>query len=316
MRIVFMGSGGFATPTIEALLASEHEVVKVFTQPDRHAGRGRHTRPTPVKNAATALGIPVYQPASLKTGEALDELRKAECELVVVVAYGHLLPGAMLTIPERGCINAHASLLPKYRGAAPVPHAILNGEPETGITVFRLNEKFDQGDVLARKAEPITAEDTTGSILARLAPMAAQLVLEVIGEMSAGWLQPIPQIDAQATRAPKLSKAMGEIDWRLTRVQIDRRVRAFQPWPTAYTFFPTRKGRRHVGILHTSEPELHTPLSGPPGTILSTGQHTGLIVACKDGPLRLDMIKPEGKRAMSGLDFIHGHSIKPGTMIG
>ncbi len=316
MRLVFLGSDAFAVPTLEALLASDHTVARVFTQPDRPAGRGRQERVTPVKHCAQAHGLDLVQPATLKRGAATPLLEAVEPDLAVVVAYGHLIPPDMLAVPTHGCINAHASLLPKYRGAAPVPHAILAGETETGVTAFRLNERFDAGEMLGRRVVPIQPDDTSGALLDRLAPVAASLVLEVVAAIAEGRECPLPQTEAQATKAPKLKKEAGEIDWSASRAHIDRRVRSFQPWPLAYTFVPAPKGRRRLTVLAVSLPDAAANESLLPGTVVRADPKQGLIVQCGDGALRLDAVRPEGRSTMTGPAFVRGANLDAGTRLG
>jgi len=315
MRLVFLGSDAFAVPTLNALVARDHDVALVYTQPDRAAGRGRHAESTPVKRAAEALGFPVVQPESLRDGRALAHLDAAAPDLAVVVAYGHLIPPAMLASPAHGFINAHASLLPKYRGAAPVPHAILNHEAETGVTVFRLNERFDAGAILGRAAIPIAPDETAGGLLARLAPLAATLVLEVIGQIQAGWAQPLPQAEAEATRAPKLAKDMGRIDWSAPRREIDARVRAFQPWPLAYTFFPAKRGPQRVTILKVSPAAGAPGISAAPGTVIAADARSGITIQAGDGPLHLACIRPAGKRDMDSAEYMRGARLAAGETL-
>lgn len=314
MRIVFCGSGAFGAPTLEGLAADGHEIVRVWTQPDRPAGRGGRTRPTPIKTLAAELGVPVYQPHTLKDGEALDTLRTDEPDVAVVVAYGHLIPADMLAVPHHGFVNLHASLLPKYRGAAPVPHAILQGETETGVTVFRLNERWDAGDILDKAVLPIEDDDTTGSLLTKMAPMGADLMRGIVGQMVAGWVSAKPQTDTEATKAPKLTKEMGHIDWTGSQAHIDRMVRAFQPWPLAYTYIHTGKGKTRLALLDVENAPM--PRRRPePGTVLHADDKDGLIVMAGDGPLFLREIKPEGKRAMSGRDYLRGARIEAGMTL-
>jgi methionyl-tRNA formyltransferase len=315
MRLVYCGSGGFGLPTFDALVEDNHEFALVLTQPDRPAGRGGRIRETPIARRARALGIPLHQPETLRgNDEAVRRLAEARPELAVVVAYGHLIPPAMLEVPSKGFINLHASLLPKYRGAAPVPHAILEGETETGVTVFRLNERFDCGDILARRSTPITPEDTTATVLERLAPLGAQLVREVVGEFQAGWAQPVPQVDEEATSAPKLSKEDARIDWTRPRARIERMTRAFRPWPKAWTCVPADAGELRLVVL-AAEPAAQSHREVAPGTVLHAGDRDGLVVQAGDGPLWLTRVQPEGGKPMDGDAFIRGHPVEPGTVL-
>lgn len=314
MRIEFFGSGAFAVPTLSALASDGHTILRVFTQPDRPAGRGGHTRPTPVKKCAAELDIPVVQPHTLRDGQALAWAQEDAPDVGVVVAYGHLIPRDLLQVPAHGFINLHASLLPKYRGAAPVPHAILEGEKETGSTVFRLNERWDAGDILGRTVLPIRDDDTTGSLLERMAEPGADLVRETVGQLAGGWVQALPQKDAEATSAPKLTKEMGHIDWSGPRDRIERMTRAFQPWPLAYTTLHAGKGPVRLAVL-AAEPAAMPHHAPPPGTVVHADPKDGLIVMAGDGPLFLRKIKPEGKRAMTGLEYLRGARIKPGMRL-
>ncbi len=314
MRLAFFGSAGFAVPTLSALAESSHELAQVYTQPDRKRGRGGQVRPTPVKERALALGLPVAQPATLKDGMAAAELRESAAELAVVVAYGQLIPGEMLGLPRRGFINLHASLLPRYRGAAPVPHAILNGERMTGVTVFQLNERFDTGGILAREEIEIRSDDTSGTLLERLAPLGAELVVKVIGEIQAGTATARPQDEAAATRAPKLTKESGRIDWAATADRIERLTRAFQPWPLAHTVFPLAQGPLPVALLAVA-PVAADETSAAPGTVLRADGKEGIVVGCGDGAVKLVRLHPQGKRAMSGAEYMRGARLEKGTIL-
>lgn len=319
MRIAFFGSAPIAVHGMCALLEAGHELAVVVTQPDRPAGRGGHARGTPVKERAAMLGIPVEQPDTLRDGTATAMLRGYHVELAVVVAYGKLIPPAMLAVPPQGFVNIHASLLPKYRGAAPVPHAILQGETETGVTIFRLNERWDAGDVLGRESIPIHSDDTAATVLERLAPIGARLLCGVVGQMEAGWVQPVPQTESEATLAPKLTKDMGHLDFYATPAQIDRRIRAFQPWPLAYAFLGEGARRKRLNILAASaveRPPHGTGTDATPGTIMLTDPREGLVVACGGGTaMRLARIQPEGKRVMEDVEYLRGAHLQPGDLL-
>src|SRR5262245_16642536 len=239
MRLVMMGTGTFAEPTLEALLASPHPVVGLVTQPDRPAGQERgSTRQVGkgMKNIALAHNVPVYQPESINTPEGVAKLREFQPDLLVVAAYGQILSNDVLSVPPHGGINVHASLLPKYRGAAPIAWAIYHGEKQTGVTIIKMSVALDSGDMLAQEATNIGPEETAGELEARLAPLGAKLALRVIDQIAAGTAKGIKQDQLQVTKAPKLKKEHGLIDWSRSATQVCNHIRAMQPWPTAYTF--------------------------------------------------------------------------------
>jgi methionyl-tRNA formyltransferase len=320
MRIVFFGSGAFAVPCLEALSGSGQNIALVVTQPDRRAGRGGHLRKTPVKETAEALGLPVYQPQTLREEEVRIRLEAEAPDLCTIVAYGKKVPPELLTIPPHGFLNAHASILPQYRGAAPVPHAIWHGEEQTGVTVFRLEPDWDSGPVFGYVRTPIRSNDTSESVLARLAPMAGNLLAQVAADIEAGSAQPVPQEHAEATRAPKLTREDGRIDWAQSPERIDRMVRAFQPWPEAFTTIAGKRGRRQrVQVLGVErEPARDGAAStATPGEVLVADAREGLVVSVGAGEsLRLTRVKPEGKREMSGAEFVRGARLGPGDRLG
>lgn len=305
MRVVFMGTPQFAVPPLEHLTLSQHEVVAVYTAPDKPAGRGRSLLPSPVKKAALALNLPVVQPVSLRPAEAVAQLADFHPEVIVVAAYGKLLPQSVLDIPRYGCLNIHPSLLPRYRGAAPIPAAILVGDAFTGVSIMLLDKGMDTGPVLTRAQIPIASLDTTGLLTTKLSQIGARLTPEALLFWSRGELTPQPQNEAGATHSVPVTKEQGEIDWRLPAIDIWRRVRAFQPWPGAYTRW---RGKRLELITAI-------PLTGvqaqEPGRVirLSTktdGAQAGFGVATGDGVLGVVRVQAEGKLAMSAADFIRG----------
>ena len=316
MRIVFFGSAPIAVSTFNALIESQNEIVGVFTQPDRPAGRGGHIHKTAVKQRAIEVGIPVEQPGSLRDGAALEALRRFHPDVAVIVAYGHLIPKDLLNVPEHGFINLHASILPRYRGASPVPYAILNGDSETGVTVFQLNERFDEGRILGLEKLPIELTDTTATVLEKLAPIGAELVCKVVGELEAGWIVPIKQNNEEATVAPKMNKDDGRLDWALDARNIDLHVRAYQPWPRCHTFYISGRKLRRLCILEVCSFELVEGETAQQGEIIHADEDSGLVVGCGKGEaVRLIRVKPEGKKEMRGIDFMHGARLKPGDYL-
>ncbi len=312
MRIVFFGSPEAALPALEALLEAGHEIPLVVTQPDRPAGRGRVLTPCPVKAAALAKGLPTYEPERIrKDPAAVGRLRAARPDIHIVVAYGQIMPGPVIDLPPHRSLNIHFSLLPAYRGASPVSWAIRRGESRTGVTIFRLNERMDEGDVYASAEEPISPLDTAGSLESRLAVLGAGLLVETLASLDR--ITPRPQAHEAATLAPKLKKEDGRIDWGADAPAIDRHIRAMTPWPSAFTFLGTERL-----ILLAGRPAPAAGGSGrsaEPGTVLSAGRE-GIVVACGSGAYAIDRLRPEGRRAMDALAWLAGGRIKPGDRLG
>ncbi len=301
LRVIFMGTPEFAVPSLEHLILNQYQVVAVYTQPDKTAGRRRSLASSPVKRSAINWKLPVMQPASLRGGEVVAQLAGLHPDVIVVAAFGQILPQSVLDIPAYGCINIHPSLLPKFRGASPVAAAILAGDEFTGVSIMLMDRGLDTGPVLARAQIPISAYDTTGSLTGKLSLIAAQLLLEVLTFWSRGELTPQPQNEAEATYSTVLSKKGGEIDWHLSAVEIWRRVRAFHPWPGCYT---TWQGRQ-LKIIEA------VPLSGE-GTI-GVGQVVALNkegvafgINTGDGVLGILRVQLEGKRVMFAAEFLRG----------
>jgi methionyl-tRNA formyltransferase len=311
MRIVFLGSGAFAIPSLRALAAAGHDIAGVVTQPDREKGRGRALLPPPVKPVAEALGLPVLQPPKIRAPEAVAELRDLAPELQVVVAYGQILPRAVIDIPPRGTINVHSSLLPRYRGAAPIHWAILNGDEVTGVTTMLIDEGLDTGPLLASRATPIATGETTPELEARLAEMGGALLLETIDGLAAGTVGPVPQDHAAATVARLLRKEDGRIDWTEGADLIARRVRGFAPWPGTVT---THSGS-DLKILRAAPLPPTPSASAVPGTVIATGD--GIVVACGGGTaLRVTEVQPASRRAMTADAYAAGARIVPGARLG
>jgi len=302
LRIVFAGTPEFAVPPLEALRAAGHDMVAVYTQPDRPAGRGQALTASPVKRRAAELGLTVEQPATLRTPDAVDRLRGLDADLMVVVAYGLILPQAVLDVPRLGCWNIHASLLPRWRGAAPIQRAILAGDGVTGITIMQMEAGLDTGPVLLVRDTPIGPRELGGELHDRLSQLGAEAIVAAIDEWQAGRITPVTQPAAGGTYAAKLSKSEARIDWAQPAVAIDRQVRAFNPWPVAETTWDGKQLR-----VWQCEPE---PLAvrAAPGTVLeSSGDR--FVVATGDGALRLLQLQLAGRRAMSAAEFLNANAL-------
>lgn len=308
MNIVFAGTPDFAVPTLDHLIDTGRRPVAVYTQPDRPAGRGRQPRPSPVKQRAEQAGISVLQPASLRTPEAQAELAALAPDLLVVVAYGLILPQAVLDIPRLGCVNVHASLLPRWRGAAPIQRALLAGDATTGVTIMQMEAGLDTGPMLARREIPIGPQDTAGDLHDRLAVLGAELLVEVLPDIAIGRLTPAPQDDAAATYADKLRKDEAPLDWQLPATALARQVRAFNPWPVA----EARLAGRTLRIWQAEA--LPEPAAAAPGEIVAVGRQ-GIDVATAEGILRLIRLQAPGGRPLSATEFLNGHPLRPGDRL-
>ncbi len=303
MKVVFAGTPDFAVPVLQVLLQSAHEVVAVLTRPDRPAGRGRHTHTSPVKRLAVDRGIPVQQPMNLRDESARAALDALHADLMVVAAYGLILPPAVLAMPRLGCLNVHASLLPRWRGAAPIQRAIMAGDTETGVTLMQMEAGLDSGPVLATCACAIGATDTGGRLHDRLAQLGAQLLHDNLDAIEQGRLTPQAQDEAQVTYAAKLEKSEALIDWNLDADTLGRRVRAFNPWPVAETQFAGRQLRVwEAGVVSASDP------GQAPGTVVAAGK-SGIAVACGTGMLSLLRVQLPGARPVAAADFVNAHSL-------
>jgi methionyl-tRNA formyltransferase len=300
MRIVFIGTGEIGVPTLQALLKLEHEVVGVVTQPDKPVGRSQLIEPPPIKNALSGTNIPVLQPARIKDRQAIEEIRALRPDVIVVMAYGQILPRDVLEIPEIGCLNLHASLLPRWRGAAPIQAAIAAGDREIGITVMYMDEGLDTGDILLQRTIDILPADTGGALHDRLAGVAPETLLESLDLLAKGKAPRTPQDNAVATYAPKLKREDGKIDWSDPADAIERKIRAFDPWPGAFMTVSTN-GTRNLKIFSATVIDLR----GKPGKILRS--EAELIVAAGEDALSLGEVQLEGKRRMSAMEFLRGH---------
>jgi methionyl-tRNA formyltransferase len=329
MRIIMMGTGLFAEPTLEALLAGPHTVVGLVTQPDRAVGQERgSTRQTGrgMKNIALEHHVPVLQPESINTPEGVRDLQALKPDLLVVAAYGQILSRDVLAVPPHGGINVHASLLPKYRGAAPIAWAIYHGETRTGVTIIRMSVSLDAGDMLAQEAIDIDPYETAGEVEARLAPLGARLALQVIEQIQNGTVQGRKQDPSQVTKAPKLKKEHGLIDWNRTAEQVCDHIRAMQPWPTAYTFFH-RQGKSPTRVIVSRATIPRDVLiclpdqwvkHHKPGTALMFPEPTRLTVESGDelGLVEILELQPAGKKRMTAAEFLRGHRLQEGDHFG
>jgi len=303
MNLIFLGTPAFAVPTLERIAAAGHQVMAVFTQPDRPKGRGQKNAMSPVKEAALRLGLPVYQPERIRKPEAVEELRAMAPEAMVVVGYGQIIPQAILDIPRLGIINVHASLLPKYRGAAPIQWAIARGESRTGVTTMRINAGLDTGDMLLKWETAIGAEETAVELGERLAAAGAELLGETLNRLER--ITPEPQDDAQASYAPILKKEDGHVDWSRPRHEILNRIRGFTPWPGCYGFL--RSARMHVWRAREADVELS------PGVMRA--EQRRLCAGCGDGSIEFLEVQLEGKKRMDAASFLNGFPIEAGEVL-
>lgn len=312
MKIIFMGTPVFALEGLERLVEGRFEVAAVITRPDRPAGRGRKPAPSPVKVRGRELGLKILQPADTADPETLAAVRKIEPDLFVVSAYGKFIPAGLLALAPRGGINLHPSLLPRYRGAAPIQWALINGERETGVSVISVAERMDAGDIWAQKPVAIRPEDNAGTLSRRLAREGGLLLAEVAGKMKRGEITPRPQDESRATVAPRLTKKDGRIDWRRPAAEIANRIRGLYPWPGSFTFLPPGLGGRTLKIIAVEPAE--SP-GGKPGEILRV-EKTDLVVAAGKGALRIRQLQLEGKQPLPAEDFLRGCPLPPGEILG
>ncbi len=299
MNIVFMGTPDFSVPCLQALLDAGYLVTGVFTQPDKPKGRGYQLAPPPVKEFALTQNLPVFQPKTMRDAETLEQLKGCNPDLIVVVAYGKLLPKEVLDLPRLGCINVHASLLPKYRGAGPVQWSIINGEEETGVTTMYMAEALDTGDMLESASLKIGENETADELMERLSHLGAELLISTVKKAEEGTLKPVPQDEALSTYVSMLDKEMARLDFNKPAREVHNLIRGLSSWPCAYTFY---QGKR-LKVYHSKL----SPMSGQPGELLDAKR---FIVACRDGAVEFETVQYEGGKRMSGADFLRGK--KPG----
>jgi methionyl-tRNA formyltransferase len=310
MRLIFCGTPEFAVPALERLIAENFAIDLVVTNPDEPSGRGYELKTPPVKQVALRSGLAVFQPARLKDAATVKFISRFRPDAIVVVAYGHILPKWMMELPRWGCINLHASLLPKYRGAAPIQWALIRGETITGVTTMKIDEGLDTGDTLLKREVAIRDEDTTEALGERLSLLGADLVVETLQQLERGVLLPQPQDHTRATRAPILKKEDGRIDWVLPAQEIWNRIRGLRPWPGAYTTF---RGK-NLHIWAAGQPTIGEPCHLGPGTLVA--EHGRLLVACGQGTLlEAKEIQLEGRKRLSARDFLNGVRVLPGEKV-
>ncbi|MEK3685704.1 methionyl-tRNA formyltransferase [Paenibacillus sp. FSL R10-2736] len=313
MKIVFMGTPAFAVPSLRMLLEEGYEVVAVVTQPDRPQGRKKTLAPSPVKEAALELGLPVLQPERMRRPEAVAELAAYEPDLIVTAAYGQILPKSVLELPKNGCVNVHGSLLPKYRGGAPIQRCIINGEKVTGVTLMYMAEGLDTGDMISRVEVPIEDEDTSGTMFGKLSIAGRDLLKAEMPRLAAGRVEATVQDDSEATYAPNLSREDERIDWTAGSLATYNRIRGLVPFSGAFTLWNDETFK----VWAAAKPDNGSSAGGnaAPGTVLAVSER-GVEVKTGDGILLLTTVQPAGKKAMSAADFSRGASLKPGTVLG
>jgi len=307
LRIIFMGTPDFACPTLTKLIERGEDVIAVVTQPDRPKGRGQKLVPPPVKAIAEEHGIPVLQPLKVRAPEVIARIRELNPDLIVVVAFGQILPQSLLDIPKHGCINIHASLLPRYRGAAPLNWCLINGETETGITTMQMDAGLDTGDMLVKRAIPIGPDEDAQSLHDRLSLLGAETIDETLDRLLAGTLPREKQDDSLTCYAPMLKKEDGLIDWNREPQQIKNLVRGFTPWPGAYTSLDGKSLKLYKVSV--------TEGNGKPGEVITAGKD-GIIVACGSGSLRIEELQLEGRKRLSASEFLAGCRLEPGSRLG
>ena len=311
MKIIFMGTPEFAAAALDALCADGRDVILAVSQPDRQKGRGRKVIPTPVRACAEKWNVPVFQPARIREPEAVEKIRALAPDLIVVAAFGQILPQELLDIPRLGCINIHASLLPRLRGAAPIQWSIIRGDEESGITLMQMDAGLDTGDILFQEKVEISPQETGESLYDKLAKLGGEMIVRHLPEIEAGEIRPVAQDDARSSYAPMLRKEMGEIDWSMSAEEIERRMRGMLPWPGAYTTL----GGHVLKVWRAEAAGSDAAASALAGTVLSTDKRS-ICVACGEGTLLLLEVQAEGKKRMGADAFLRGTKVPAGTVLG
>ncbi len=315
MRIVFMGTPDFSVPVLESLAASRHQVVAAVTQPDRPKGRGNEIRMSPVKETAIRLNIPVYQPVRARDAAFIEEMRALSPDVAVVIAFGQILPGELLKVPVYGCVNIHASLLPKYRGASPIQWAVINGDKETGITTMMMDEGMDTGDILEKTVIELQEKETGGSLFDRLSLLGGSLILSTLDKLEKGTLIRTPQEHEKATYVKKIPKTLGEVDWTMDAVSIERLIRGLNPWPSAYTWLNGKMLKLWEGEVIPDDGENGKNREEKCGVALSASRD-GLRIQTGNGILNITSLQIEGKKRMDTGAFLRGFSVEAGQRLG
>lgn len=310
MKVIFMGTPDFAVGTLEALIGAGHEITLVVSQPDKPKGRGHELIPTPVKAVALAHGLPVYQPARLRGEQTEEKLRSTEADVIVVAAFGQLIPKSILEMKQYGCVNVHGSLLPKYRGAAPIQWAVIDGEAESGITIMQMDEGLDTGDMLLKAAVPLEPKETGGSLFEKLSALGASLCVEALTKLEEGSLTLQKQGDSPTAYAKQLTKEMGELDWTRPAAELERLIRGLNPWPSAYTRLTGKLLKIWDGDVCEEEQTQRAC-----GEIVRVSKDA-IYVACGQGVLKINELQLQGKKRMDTAAFLRGYDIKEGMFLG
>ena len=310
MKIIFMGTPDFSVGTLEALIAAGHEIPLVVSQPDKPKGRGHELQPTPVKEAALKHGLTVYQPKKVRDPEVLEKLRETEADVIVVIAFGQIIPKSILEMKQYGCINVHASLLPKYRGAAPIQWAVIDGEKESGVTIMQMDEGLDTGDMLLKGSLELAEDETGGSLFDRLSTLGANLCVEALKKLQKGELKPEKQGESPTEYARMLTKDMGDLNWTQSAVKLERLIRGLNPWPSAYT----KLGDKTLKIWSARVCE-RADENAACGEIIRVTEDT-VCVACGEGALEITELQLQGKKRMDTAAFLRGYHLEPGTKLG